>query len=339
MKKEIWSGYLRKTAKTAAFFVLCMAVPPVIGFLYGLPREPFLYSLALCACVGAGAFFYGYFRYKKRYLLLEGIRGNLPEGLEKLPGDADGLEALYGEILKALNWQRMDAERQKNSLYEEFTDYYTMWAHQIKTPISALRLLLQEEAAQNRDALNELFKIEEYVEMVLIYLRTEDMSSDMRFQSYALDGIIREQLHRFARIFIGKKISLDYEGVDETVLTDEKWLGFVIGQVLSNALKYTKKGKISIYMKDCMETDCMEAEKTLVIEDTGMGISSQDMPRVFEKGFTGCNGRTDRHSTGIGLYLCAKIMKRLGHTISIESEQGKGTKVYLKLGREELEIL
>lgn len=116
------------------------------------------------------------------------------------------------------------------------------------------------------------------------------------------------------------------------MLTDSKWLGFVIGQLLSNALKYTKKGKISIYMDKSQE-------KTLVVEDTGIGIQSSDLPRVFEKGFTGYNGRGEGKSTGIGLYLCAKIMKRLGNEISIESEPGKGTKVFLGLKREELELM
>ncbi len=144
--------------------------------------------------------------------------------------------------------------------------------------------------------------------MVLGYLRTEDMASDIRFEEMDMDSLIREQIHKFARIFIGKKLSLEYQEVSETVLTDEKWLGFVLGQILSNALKYTKKGKISIYMS-------ISRPHTLVIEDTGIGIRAEDLPRVFEKGFTGYNGREENRSTGIGLYLCGKIMKRLDHGI------------------------
>ena len=139
------------------------------------------------------------------------------------------------------------------------------------------------------------------------------------------------QIHKFARIFIGKKLSLEYQEVSETVLTDEKWLGFVLGQILSNALKYTKKGKISIYMSK-------SRPHTLVIEDTGIGIRAEDLPRVFEKGFTGYNGREENRSTGIGLYLCGKIMKRLDHGIRIESELGKGTKVFLELGRKKMDL-
>lgn len=108
------------------------------------------------------------------------------------------------------------------------------------------------------------------------------------------------------------------------VLTDEKWLVFVLEQILSNALKYTKSGSIHIYLSP-------DAPKTLVIEDTGIGIAPEDLPRIFEKGYTGCNGRADKRSTGIGLYLCRQIMEKLSHTIRIESEMGVGTKVYLGL--------
>ena len=243
----------------------------------------------------------------------------------------DETERLYQEIVKNFNSLRMKSEGGKRRFYEELTDYYTMWVHQIKTPISALRLLLQENREENKAELSELFKIEQYVEMVLGYLRTEDISADMSFQEYELDSLIKEQIHKYARIFVGKKLTLHYEGVEERVLTDGKWLGFVIGQIFSNALKYTKQGGISIYMS-------RDRAHTLVIEDTGIGIRPEDLPRVFEKGFTGHNGREDNRATGIGLYLCVKIMKKLRHEITIESTPGKGTKIYLFLGRKALDM-
>lgn len=215
--------------------------------------------------------------------------------------------------------------------YREMADYYTMWVHQIKTPIAALRLLLGEHPQENKAALSEVFRVEEYVEMVLGYLRSEDMSSDMKFSECDLDKIIREQIHKYASVFIGKKLQLDYERTQEKVLTDPKWLGFVIGQCISNALKYTKTGEIRIYLSE-------SRPHTLVIEDTGAGISAEDLPRIFEKGFTGYNGRTETRSSGIGLYLSRKIMKRLDHGISVESEPGKGTRVYLSLGRRRAEV-
>lgn len=144
------------------------------------------------------------------------------------------------------------------------------------------------------------------------------------FARYDLDALIRQAVRKYAPLFIRRKIILSYEPVHCEVLTDEKWLVFVLEQILSNALKYTKSGSIHIYLSP-------DAPKTLVIEDTGIGIAPEDLPRIFEKGYTGCNGRADKRSTGIGLYLCRQIMEKLSHTIRIESEMGVGTKVYLGL--------
>ena len=279
--------------------ILCVIVmlilTLVIFFLYDIPLEPVGYVVVfvLLTCGICLAFDYG--RYKKRLENLQGISQNPELELEHFLPPENENEALYQEICRELNEKRLQAENKRSAFHTELTDYYTMWVHQIKTPIAAAGLLLQEENPDSKALQNELFKIEQYVEMVLGYLRTEDMAGDMQLENVDLDHLIREQIHKFARIFIGKKLALDYQGVKETVLTDEKWLGFVIGQILSNALKYTKKGKISIYMSE-------EEPHTLVIQDTGIGIRPEDLPRVFEKGFTGYNGREEGHSSGIGLY-------------------------------------
>ena len=147
----------------------------------------------------------------------------------------------------------------------------------------------------------ELFKIEQYVEMVLSYLRMEEMSSDLAFEEYQLDDIVRQAVRKYSQMFILKRIRLDFQPLQRAVLTDEKWLVFVVEQILSNALKYTKEGSISIYLTTYRE------KLMLAIRDTGIGISREDLPRVFEKGFTGYNGRADKKSTGIGLYLCKRL--------------------------------
>ena len=327
--------YLREYAgrikKTALAFFLCCFTAGCVAFLYDLPAEPVIYGGILCTLIMLLFFWDGYRKYVRRRETLQQILDNSFLEEKMFPEPLDETEKLYQEIVKNFNSLRMKAEGGKLRFYEELTDYYTMWVHQIKTPISALRLLLQENKEENKAALSELFKIEQYVEMVLGYLRTEDISADMSFQEYELDGLIKEQIHKYARIFVGKKLTLYYEGVEERVLTDGKWLGFVIGQIFSNALKYTRQGGISVYMSP-------DRAHTLVIEDTGIGIRQEDLPRVFEKGFTGHNGREDNRSTGIGLYLCVKIMKKLNHEITIESTPGKGTKVYLFLGRKALDM-
>ena len=223
--------------------------------------------------------------------------------------------------------------------YQKMQDFIENIAHQIKTPIFALRLLLQEEPERNRESLAQLFRIEQYVEMVLGYLRTEDMSADLKLARSSLDRIIREQIHKYAGIFVAKKLSLSYEGTDATVLTDEKWLGFVIGQILSNALKYTRTGGIEIWLEDERGNRTSNtAPAILVIADTGIGIQAEDLPRIFEKGYTGVNGREDNRATGIGLYLSRKILKKLGHEITVDSQVDKGTEVRLSLWKKELEM-
>lgn len=219
---------------------------------------------------------------------------------------------------------------------------YGMWVHQIKTPIAALDILLQntEQFLYEEDIVNsrinkrleiiqesipvsdmkmELFKIEQYVEMALNYLRVEDISSDLSFKQYAVDDMVRQVIRKYAKIFISKKIKMNFKPTGRYIVTDDKWFVFVLEQFISNALKYTKKGQISIYMK----------EKSLVIEDTGIGIPAEDLPRIFEKGFTGYNGRENKKSTGIGLYLCKNIMDKLQWNITVDSEVGSGTKIYL----------
>lgn len=328
---KLLKGYIRKIWKTMILpgsFVLMWAV---LVFLYDLPAETVLYGAIFILLMGIAVFLTGLYFYRKKYLFLSGIRDNLVSDIDLLPYPADEIEGIYQEMLCELNSRRMKAEASKAQYHQELTDYYTMWVHQIKTPIAAMRLILQEGGGDSAEVSGELFRIEQYVEMVLGYLRTEDMSADMSFCDCSLDKIIREQIHKYAHIFIGKKLALEYEGTDRRVLTDPKWLGFVIGQILSNSLKYTKNGRISIYLSETRPD-------TLIIRDTGTGVQPEDIPRVFERGFTGCNGRENSRSTGIGLYLSAKIMKKLGHKIYMESEPGEGTSVYLVLGRPVTEI-
>ena len=183
--------------------------------------------------------------------------------------------------------------------------------------------LRQEDSPQARRLLGELSRIEQYVEMALTYLRLESAESDYVFRDCALDPIIRQSVKRFSAEFIGRKIRLDYEPADYTLVTDEKWLGFVLEQLLSNALKYTRTGSVRIFLE----------HETLCIADTGIGIAPEDLPRIFEKGYTGLNGRTDRKATGLGLYLCRRVCENLGIGLRAESTPGTGTTVFLDLSQ------
>lgn len=246
---------------------------------------------------------------------------------EQLPPPENLIEEDYRQLIRALGEEKQRQTSAMDLRMSDMQDYFTLWAHQIKTPIAAMRLILQTRPENSAGEIEgELFRVEQYVEMVLNYLRLDSDSTDFVFKTCALDGIIRQCVRKYAKQFIRKKISLEYAGTALQVLTDEKWLCFVIEQILSNALKYTAAGSIRIFTQG----------ETLVIADTGMGIAPEDLPRVFEKGYTGYNGRTDKKATGIGLYLCKKILQKLGHDISISSEVGKGTRVSIDLSREEI---
>ena len=337
------------------FYIILQLFPvmlaEIIFFLYQLPIEPMVYVTVSWLITGICACLNGFYRYRKKVEQLELIAAAPDINLSQMDSPVGQAERLQQEIMQQLNQMRIDVETASQKASEDMTDYYTMWAHQIKTPIFALRLLLQESSEENKEKLSELFKIEQYVEMVLGYLRTEDMSSDLKLSRCSLDRIIRDQIHKYAGIFVSKKLTLTYESISQDVLTDEKWLGFVIGQILSNALKYTRTGEIRIYLekKLSLDTDdvsisirndgCNKVENlTLVIEDTGIGIRAEDIPRIFEKGYTGVNGRDDNRATGIGLYLSNKIMRKLGHRLYITSAEGKGTKVFLEFSVEDLNM-
>lgn len=337
------------------FYIILQLFPvmlaEIIFFLYQLPLEPMVYVTVFWLITGICACLNGFYRYRKKVEQLELIAAAPDINLSQMDSPVGQDERFQQEIMQQLNQMRIDVENASQKSSEDMTDYYTMWAHQIKTPIFALRLLLQESTEENKEKLSELFKIEQYVEMVLGYLRTEDMSSDLKLSRCSLDRIIRDQIHKYAGIFVSKKLTLTYESISQDVLTDEKWLGFVIGQILSNALKYTRTGGIRIYLekKLSLDTDdvsisignddCNKVENfTLVIEDTGIGIRAEDIPRIFEKGYTGVNGRDDNRATGIGLYLSNKIMRKLGHRLYITSTEGKGTKVFLEFSVEDLSM-
>lgn len=272
-----------------------------------------------------------FYRFVRRCYVLDRIANQTALTLDNLPQPENLLEDRYQELLTILLQEKEQALAQFRQSQQELEEYYTMWVHQVKTPIAATRLLLQTGAGgeQTRELELELFKIERYVDMVLQYLRVESPSADLVIRRHNLDDIVRQAVRRYARLFVQKRIPLEYKDLNVEVLTDAKWLTFVIEQILFNALKYTHQGKISIYLDQCKT-------RTLIIEDTGIGIAPEDLPRIFEKGYTGYTGRKEKHSTGIGLYLCKRILDRLSHTITIESTVGEGTKVRIGLETAEL---
>lgn len=315
--------YLRAQRRGMLYLGFCCLIFTVSFALYGLPLGAVLYPAALCAAAG-GIILLLSLRKSRAVCQELGLMQRHPADLpDELPAAQSPQEQAYQALLLALHADRQKLKSDMNARYHDMTEYYTVWAHQIKTPIAAMRLALQnEDTPLSRRLTGEVGRVEQYVQMALTYLRLGSDSSDYVIRACALDDIVRPAVRRFAGEFIQRKIQLNYQMLNYTVITDEKWLGFVVEQVLSNALKYTPQGSVSIYM---------EPEGVLCIRDTGIGIAPEDLPRVFEKGYTGYNGRSHRKASGLGLYLCREILTRLGHNVSAESQVDHGTTIRIDL--------
>lgn len=320
---KIFGAYIKQKSKILLTILLFCIIFAIVFYLYKLPVEAVIYPSLLCILFGTILIVLDFAKIKRRHKILEKL-GNMPSAMiDELPSVSNINDYGYQRIIRSLQKEISQLESDSNNRFNDMVDYYTVWAHQIKTPIASMRLTLQnEDTPLSRKLLSDLFRIEQYVEMIMAFLRLDSTSSDYVFKEHNIDTIIRQAVKKYANEFIDRKISLVYNPIDYTVVTDDKWLSFVIEQILSNALKYTQKGSIKIYMNENM---------MLCIEDTGIGIAPEDLPRIFEKGYTGYNGRNDKKASGLGLYLCKRICKNLDTGITVLSEIDKGTIVRIDL--------
>lgn len=318
---KLFGSYLKYRIKV---IITCLVIAGIFSssyLLFNMPKIAVLYPLILTAGVGLIALVFDYVFFVRRH---ESILS------DELPAPKNRLEEDYQFIIEKLNEEAKMAGQKASAKYTDMVEYYTVWAHQIKTPIAAMRLNLQSEDSESaRKLMGDLNRIEAYVEMVLTFLRLDSDSTDYLIKEYDLDEIIKPAIRKFSREFILKKLKLEYEPVNFKTITDSKWLSFIIEQIISNAVKYTSEGFVRIYMNE---------PGVLCIEDTGIGIGKEDLPRIFENGYTGFNGREDKRASGIGLYLCKRIAENLGHKLAAESEVGKGTKLIIDLRSKKVEI-
>lgn len=310
-------------------------------YLIGARKQDLVYAAVLDAILLLITVLVGFFRYSSKVKALSNALKRPVEEQAQLPEATDDVEILYHRLLENQSIARSESESSAAIRQSQMRDYYSMWVHQIKTPISAMKLLLEaereelgllicdEEQSQyllsdNMDSFeDELFRIEEYVSMALQYQRVSSIENDFVLEKVSVDGVIRDTIKKYAKIMIRRHIGINYSGTGQEVYTDGKWLAFMLEQILSNAIKYTPQGVVTI------ETAEEKDRFFITIKDTGIGIKAEDLPRVFEKGYTGYNGHADKKATGIGLYLCRQMADKLGHTIRMESEIGKGTKVWI----------
>lgn len=347
--------------------ILCIAtVMTVTMLLNRIPFQEIGYGMLLCLFITAVAVLAGYGKHRESLRQLEQMRENITVAPGEMKAPEYMYERQYQDCIRRLAQEKDRIQNEMLNRQQDLTEYYSMWVHQVKTPIAALKLLIDEEMRACLDAedsgendarvtnaqqeQNELFRIEQYVDMALQYTRLGAQTNDFVIERVLLDEVIKTSVHKYAKQFIHKQLRLNYVPQDIRAVTDQKWLGFVIDQLLSNAVKYTKQGGVTIQVlgaeqkhtgygrtqgttemqqhwdgQKCTGADAEESVH-ITIEDTGIGISAEDLPRVCEKGYTGYNGHADQYSTGIGLYLCKAILDRLGHQFVLTSEKGKGTK-------------
>jgi len=315
---------IRKYLRFRVFALLLWFVAEVlisaVALLAGLASEYVLYTVlissftVLCICI------VDFFTFHRKLKTLCDIRENLSDTLHNLPDPSEAVCVEYTEIIKSLyELLRKEHDAHSENLNAQI-DYYTAWLHQIKTPIAAIRLAVD---TQNADPIltAELFKIERYVDMALQYAKFGRLESDLVLAPCNLDALVLSCIKKYSTLFIHKNLTVDFEKTGLTVVTDEKWLAFILEQILSNAVKYTEKGGVRI---------CAE-HRALTVEDTGIGIRSDDIDRIFEKGYTGYNGRYDRRASGLGLFMAKTIANELNLTLSAERFRKSGAKLMIGL--------
>lgn len=321
---SFFANFLYSRRRIIAVILTVIAAFTLFMLLYGVPRSAVFYALIISAAVTGAAAVGDFIRYRRKCRVLSQLESEILLTLEHLPEPDTESESVYQDLLETLFLEKNSLQTAADCRYDNASEYFAMWAHQIKTPITAMSLVLQSSDFPEKDEFAEyLRRIEQYVEMALYYIHLDNDESDLVIKNHSLDGIVRQALRKFSQQFIRRKLKLVYEELNVDVLTDEKLLLFVIEQLISNSLKYTKRGSIEITLE-------APNEPVLLIRDTGIGIAPEDLPRIFERGFTGQNGRADKKATGIGLYLCRRICERLGHTITACSDEN-GTEMRIDM--------
>ena len=315
------------------FWALTSAIFTTLLLFLDFPLIASAYAIGLSGLVLGVWLIKQWYLLKRKYLALRQLDESSILTIRKQVDDKDLIMQTYITQYEVL-LKKHALERQEFQQHlEEQKDYFTLWLHQIKTPISSISLILQQEATiehSSQKIKHELIYLNDYTHMGLNYLKLADTGHELDLTSVEVDPLIRNILKKYASLFIYNHIQINYSPLNLTVLSDAKWLQVLLEQILSNALKYTPAGgEITIAVEDTTK---------ILIKDTGIGIHPNDLPKIFEKGYSGLNGRMQDKSTGLGLFLARKICQRLNYRLQIESEVGKGTLVYLETRRDAIEL-
>lgn len=319
--------YIRSKRRVVIAFAIAVAIFSVVFYLMHIPLRVIWYPALICVVCAAIYAVIDFNSYRRKHNALINAMNNIDVTTDNLPAQTELIERDYQELLSCMLKQKNRKIQDIRGAREETTEYVAMWTHQIKTPLTALQLTAGTvPEPEHTELMARLFEIENYVDTMLQFVRLEGNVNDLVLKPYNLKSMVNQAVKYFARIFITKNLQVQINVPDELeIVTDEKWFVFVLKQLISNALKYTEKGAVKISASKYDNT------VTLTIEDTGIGIAPEDIPRIFERGYTGYNGRKDKKASGLGLYLTKRITKLLSQSITITSVPAKGTKVTLQI--------
>ncbi|MGK0607320.1 sensor histidine kinase [Enterococcus gilvus] len=300
-------------------YVVFLGLICLTTFLYDASFVPIWDSLLFTLFVLAVYSIVSFYRFSRKQQQLEllATKDLQVSNLLFLPKAETLAEETYQQtlqvVLESKNQQQEELQQKQKAMMDDFG----LWLHQIKTPVAALDLVIQSGQLDPRTMKNEVFKINEYLQMILNYMRQHLDQTDFVFQQLSIEAIVKTVVKKYATFFSQKNLSLQLEQLEGTVYSDQKWLIFILEQVIFNGIKYTENGTITIFF----------GKNQLTIQDTGIGIRSEDLPRVFEKGYTGINGREQQRASGLGLYLSQQAAGKLGCRILIDSQVNNGTTV------------
>lgn len=325
--------YIKDKAITITVFFVVLLFFILFGKAFKVPAPFLIFAVFLMLAAVLLIFIMDY--YKKRHFYQDFLRKLeqlnekylITELLEE-PAFLEGnilLNSLY-EINKSMKEKINDME----ASVTEFRDFLELWVHEIKLPLSALLLMNYNESMDFKKEKIQLQKMNHYVEQILFYARSDTPQKDYLMKKCSLEAVVNKILISQKELLIGNHMRIEKKNLDTTVITDTKWLEFMLGQIINNSVKYKKGDSGKLVFDSHLEQDRM----VLTVTDYGIGIPAADACRVFDKSFTGENGRKTEQSTGMGLYICKKLCDKLGHKIRIESEEGVYTKVCIAFGND-----
>ena len=321
--------FLKSKAAAIAIFLFVVCFMALLLWVYSMNAEGIVFACAVFALSFIAALSIEYLPRRKYYNQVEETLQSLEKKylLASFLDEPEFYEGrIFSDCIEQLGKAMSDEIAKYKTASKEYREYIELWIHEVKTPIASSRLILENNPSPAADGLGEeLDAIDYYLEQALFYSRSTDVQKDYIIKETDLFDVVNQVIRRNARYFIRDKIKLELEKQDVTVFIDEKWLEYILNQIVVNSIKYRRKegAVISVYAQE------RQNAVSLFIRDNGIGISQKDIGRVFEKGYTGVTGREYKKATGIGLYLVKKLSMKLGLSVGIESEEGKGTVVEL----------